>query len=44
MQGLEMFYDNLPDLVILDIMIPVMDGWEVCKVPVICIVSVSAST
>lgn len=31
MKGLEMFYDNLPDLVILDIMLPEMDGWEVCK-------------
>jgi DNA-binding response OmpR family regulator len=31
MHGLEMFYDHPPDLVILDIMMPVMDGWEVCK-------------
>lgn len=31
MTGLEMFYDNNPDLVILDIMMPEMDGWEVCK-------------
>lgn len=30
-KGLEMFYDNPPDLVILDIMMPEMDGWEVCK-------------
>ncbi|MCL6442121.1 MAG: response regulator transcription factor [Alicyclobacillus sp.] len=29
--GLEMFYDNHPDLVVLDIMLPEMDGWEVCK-------------
>jgi DNA-binding response OmpR family regulator len=31
MNGLEMFYDTPPDLVILDIMLPEMDGWEVCK-------------
>ncbi|MFB6467219.1 response regulator transcription factor [Cytobacillus sp. Hz8] len=31
MKGLEMFYDSPPDLVILDIMMPEMDGWEVCK-------------
>ncbi len=31
MKGLEMFYDIPPDLVLLDIMIPEMDGWEVCK-------------
>ena len=30
-QGLGMFYDKPPDLVILDIMLPEMDGWEVCK-------------
>jgi DNA-binding response OmpR family regulator len=30
-KGLEMFYDNHPDLVILDIMMPEMDGWELCK-------------
>lgn len=29
--GLETFYDNHPDLVVLDIMLPEMDGWEVCK-------------
>ncbi|MGM0867504.1 MAG: response regulator transcription factor [Bacillota bacterium] len=31
MTGLEIFYDSPPDLVILDIMMPEMDGWEVCK-------------
>lgn len=31
MKGLETFYDIPPDLVILDIMMPEMDGWEVCK-------------
>lgn len=29
--GLEMYYDITPDIVILDIMMPEMDGWEVCK-------------
>jgi DNA-binding response OmpR family regulator len=31
MKGLEMFYDHPPDIVILDIMMPEMDGWEVCE-------------
>ncbi len=31
MKGLAMVYDNRPDLVILDIMLPEMDGWEVCQ-------------
>lgn len=31
MSGLEVFYDVQPDLVILDIMMPEMDGWEVCQ-------------
>jgi DNA-binding response OmpR family regulator len=31
MKGLEIFYDSPPDIVILDIMMPEMDGWEVCK-------------
>ena len=31
MTGLEAFRKNPPNLVILDIMLPGMDGWEVCK-------------
>lgn len=31
MTGLEMFHDTHPNLVILDIMMPEMDGWEVCR-------------
>jgi len=29
--GLEMFHQHHPDLVILDIMMPGIDGWEVCR-------------
>ena len=31
MKGLELFYEDPPDLVILDIMLPELDGWEVCR-------------
>jgi DNA-binding response OmpR family regulator len=31
LSGLEMVLNSQPDLVILDIMLPEMDGWEVCK-------------
>src|SRR5260370_11807100 len=31
MKGLELFYESPPDLVILDIMLHEMDGWDVCK-------------
>jgi two-component system KDP operon response regulator KdpE len=30
-EGLRLAYNNHPDLVILDIMMPNMDGWEVCS-------------
>ncbi|HEY4689255.1 MAG TPA: response regulator transcription factor [Anaerolineae bacterium] len=30
-EGLRKLYETQPDLVILDLMLPQMDGWEVCK-------------
>ena len=30
-QGLSKFRSNKPDLVLLDVMMPVMDGWSVCR-------------
>lgn len=29
--GLELFRQHHPDIVLLDVMMPVMDGWEVCR-------------
>jgi len=31
LEGLQMLYNERPDLVVLDIMMPKLDGWEVCK-------------
>ncbi|WP_152602405.1 response regulator transcription factor [Planococcus sp. CAU13] len=47
-EGLYMYENEIPDLVILDLMMPEMDGWEVCRqirrqsdVPIIILTAVS---
>ena len=30
-EGLELFFNEAPDCILLDIMVPKMNGWEVCK-------------
>lgn len=30
-EGLRQFYDRKPDVVVLDVMLPLMDGWVVCE-------------
>ena len=32
-QGLQKFRAIKPDIVLLDVMMPVMDGWAVCRLP-----------
>lgn len=31
LHGIQILYDVSPDIIVLDIMLPEMDGWEVCK-------------
>lgn len=31
MEGLQCFYDVNPDLIVLDLMLPEVDGWEICR-------------
>ena len=30
-EGMKIFYDKKPDLIVLDIMLPEKNGWEICK-------------
>ncbi len=32
LKGLELIKQDKPDLIVLDVMMPQMDGWEICKI------------